>query len=256
MIYFLGDVHGRFDHVLPALRALQDTAPYVIFLGDIEPQRSFEDEIRPLTDAGVDVWFIHGNHDTDNWSNWDHLLGAAHRNLHGRVVEIEGVRVAGLGGVFRGDVWYPDRPAIVDGTPRLRNYDEYIAWLKAKTPPRLHASVKNTGNALKHLSTIFPDTYDEMADQKADILVTHEAPSCHPHGFKSIDFLAQVMGVKSVFHGHHHDSLNYQVWEADLGFRVHGVGFRGITDMQGNRVVVGDFDDVRRYRESQPEVQQ
>lgn len=165
MIYFLGDVHGRFDHVLPALRALQDTAPYVIFLGDIEPQRSFEDEIRPLTDAGVDVWFIHGNHDTDNWSNWDHLLGAAHRNLHGRVVEIEGVRVAGLGGVFRGDVWYPDRPAIVDGTPRLRNYDEYIAWLKAKTPPRLHASVKNTGNALKHLSTIFPDTYDEMADQ-------------------------------------------------------------------------------------------
>ena len=256
MIYFLGDVHGRIDHVLPALRARQDTATHVIFLGDIEPQRPFEDEIRPLTNAGIGVWFIHGNHDTDNRNTWNHLQGASHRNLHGRVVEIEGVRVAGLGGIFRGEIWYPDRSDMVDGTPRLRNYDDYIAWLKAKTPPRLHASAQNIGNTLKHLSTIFPDTYDKLADQKADILVTHEAPSCHPHGFKSIDLLAQVMGVKSVFHGHQHDCLNYQAWEAELGCRVHGVGFRGITDMQGNRVAAGDFDEARRYRESHPEGRQ
>jgi len=258
MIYFLGDVHGRIDHVLPALCARQDTAAHVIFLGDIESKRPFEDEIRPLTDAGFKVWFIHGNHDTDLQNNWDYLHSAVHRNLHGRVVEIDGVRVAGLGGIFRGEVWYPDRPAMVDGAPRLRNYEKYIAWQKSKALPRLHtsvkeASVKETGNALKHLSTIFPDTYDQLAKQKADILVTHEAPSCHPHGFKSIDLLAQVMGVKSVFHGHHHDSLNYQAWEAELGFRVHGVGLRAITDMQGNRVIVGELDNARRCRETLPQ---
>lgn len=256
MIYFLGDVHGRIEHLLPAVRAQQDSSVHVIFLGDIEPQRAFEDEIRPLIDAGIGVWFIHGNHDTDSRRAWDNLAGSSHRNLHGRVIEIEGVRIAGLGGIFRGEIWYPDRPAMVDGTPRHRNYDDYMTWLRAKTPPRLHASVKNTGNALKHLSTIFPDTFDELAEQKADILVTHEAPSCHPHGFKSIDLLAQAMGVNSMFHGHHHDSLNYQAWEADLGFRAHGVGFRGITNMQGNQVIAGDFDEGHRYCEPRPEGRQ
>jgi len=31
------------------------------FLGDIEPQRSFEGEIRPLTDAGIGIWFTGRN---------------------------------------------------------------------------------------------------------------------------------------------------------------------------------------------------
>ena len=29
------------------------------------------------------------------------------RNLHNRVVEIQGQRIAGLGGVFRGQIWMP-----------------------------------------------------------------------------------------------------------------------------------------------------
>lgn len=250
MIYFLGDVHGQIDHVLPVLRVRQDTVAHVIFLGDIDSKQPFEEEVRPLLNAGVSVWFIHGNHDTDNRISWDNLQGSAHRNLSGRVVEIEGLRVAGLGGVFRGEVWHPDSPTKVDSSQRLRNYDEYIDWLKGKTPPRQHASVKDTNNALKHLTTIFPDTYDQLADLKADILVTHEAPSCHPHGFEVIDLLAQSMGVKLVFHGHHHDSLNYEGWDAKLGFRAHGVGYRGITDMQGVRVLAGYFDEARSDRES------
>src|SRR3546814_8891455 len=108
MIYFLGDVHGRIDHVLPAIRPRGDATATVVFLGDIEAQRPFEEEIRPLTEAGIGVWFIHGNHDTDSQRSWDHLPGSWHRCLDGRVVEIDGVRVAGLGGVFRGEVWYPD----------------------------------------------------------------------------------------------------------------------------------------------------
>lgn len=99
-----------------------------------------------------------------------------------------------------------------------------------------------TGKALEHLSTIFPEVYDRLAGEKADILVVHEAPSCHPHGFLAIDLLAQVMGVTIVFHGHHHDSRDYGAWEAKMGFRTYGVGFRGITTMRGERVAAGDYD--------------
>src|SRR3546814_18719562 len=86
--------------------------------------------------------------------------------------------------------------------------------LNAKTPPRCRDSAKNRGKALKHLSTIFPQGYDRLAKEKADILVVHEAPSCHPHGFEAIDLLAQVMGVKRGFHGHNHDCREDSCWEA------------------------------------------
>lgn len=70
MIYFLGDVHGCIDHVLPAIRQRGDATASVVFLGDIESKQSFEDEIRLLIDAGIGVWFIHGSHDTGSRQGW------------------------------------------------------------------------------------------------------------------------------------------------------------------------------------------
>lgn len=101
MIYFLGDNHGRFDYILPAIQAdIGDgRSKAVVFLGDLECQRPLEDEIAPLLNAGVEVHFIHGNHDTDHVANWDNLVGGWDRNLDNRVVVIQGLRVAGLGGV-------------------------------------------------------------------------------------------------------------------------------------------------------------
>ena len=96
MIYFLGDVHGRIDHVLPALSARQEMAAHAIFLGDIDSTQPFEEEIRHLIADGIRVWFIHGNHDTDNWKIWDNLQRSNDRTLRGRVVEIDGIRVAGM----------------------------------------------------------------------------------------------------------------------------------------------------------------
>lgn len=244
MIYFLGDVHGRFGHVLPAIHVRRDTTANVVFLGDIEASRPFEDEIAPLTEAGIGVWFIHGNHDTDSRASWENLRGSSRRCLNGRVVEIEGVRIAGLGGVFRGEVWDPDRGTGTSG-PVVRSYEAYLAAFTARTPPRLHGSVRLTGRALKHRSTIFPQVYDRLADERADVLVTHEAPSCHPHGFAAIDLLAQMMGVKTVFHGHHHDYRDYRAWEAILGFRAYGVGLRGITDLCGGSILAGELDQAR-----------
>lgn len=242
MIYFLGDVHGRIGHVLPAIRRDGARSAHVIFLGDIDAPRPFEEEIRPLLDAGVGVWFIQGNHDTDQPSNWDNLQDSMHRSLEGRVVEIEGVRVAGLGGVFRGEIWYPDRGVAANEAPVIRNYEEFFTYQKTKTPPRLHNSIKNTGNALKHCSSIFPDTYDQLGNQKADILVTHEAPSCHKYGFQTLDLLAQVMGVRTLFHGHHHINLDYPGCEQSLGFHAYGVGLRAIIDMRGRWIAGGQSE--------------
>ncbi len=249
MIYFLGDVHGNFDHILPVLQAddPKDGHPKtVIFLGDIEAQRPFEDEIVPLLAAGIEVWFIHGNHDTDNRQNWTHLLPYWRRNLHGHVVTIEGLRIAGLGGVFRGEVWYP---------PEDPGHVSYAALEKSEES-RPQVKAQRNERALKHSSTIFPDVFDDLAHQRADILVTHEAPSCHPHGFEVIDLLAQKMGVQTLFHGHQHDSLNYRAWDTRLGFKAYGVGFCGIMDMNGGYLLTGDFDEARRYRQTHPETAQ
>ena len=62
------------------------------------------------------MWFINGNHDTDSEADYDNLFGSklANKNLDGRVVEIAGVRIAGLGGIFRGQVWRPPEPRAYD----------------------------------------------------------------------------------------------------------------------------------------------
>lgn len=242
MIYFLGDVHGHFEQILPAIQGdthLDAVGKTVVFLGDIESPRPFEEQIQPLLESGIEVWFIHGNHDSDGKENWEHLLPSWHRNLHGRVVEIEGLRVAGLGGTFREKIWLPSAP------PQFQAYQYFEEDVLRRSMQ--HSARDQT--LLRYSTAIFPDVYEELAGKQADILVTHEAPSCHPHGFEAIDLLAQVMGVQALFHGHHHDSLNYRAWDQKLGFKAYGVGFCGITDMYGGRLLAGDFDEARRYRE-------
>ena len=240
-ILFCGDVHGQFDHLIEAVELYWPRA--LVLLGDIEPDRPLADIVRPLEAAGTEVWFIHGNHDTDQLASWMNLGGFAARNLHGRVVEIAGVRIAGLGGIFRSEIWDP---------AQVPQHDSYAAYCRKQQWSRGRQGVVESilqGRALRHLSTIFPDVYERLFDQEADILVTHEAPSCHPYGFEAIDELAQALGVSRLFHGHHHDSLDYSGWEARLGFRAYGVGFCGITDAQGTRLRPGEFDSQRRFRE-------
>lgn len=262
MILFMGDNHGHFTHIIKAVHRHSPAA--IILLGDIEAQRPLEQELGEIMDL-TEVWWIPGNHDTDSRKNHDNLFGSAlaDRNLHGRVVEIAGLKVAGLGGVFRGEIWYPDpQEAPV-------HYESYPDYQRKSEPGRIHdaaerracpqgahramrqgesAELKVHGKLLTHLSSIFYADWLELYGQRADILVTHEAPSCHPHGFRVIDELARALRVKASFHGHQHDRLNYQpLWEG-LRFQAHGVGFCGITDHFGGLVRVGNFDEVRASR--------
>ena len=274
MIWLLGDVHSHFDHIEKALDAAKDKPAAVIFLGDIEAPIPFEDCIEGILKRGAEVYWIRGNHDTDKVENWNNLQGSMHRNIDGKVITVDGLRVAGLGGIFRGEVWHPE---IDGGKPTHSTYNEYekhirsnanlkrrltkkdLAQLQAVPPESRHwnsavLDASRAGKLLKHHSTIFPSDYERLADMKADILVTHEAPSCHPHGFVEIDLLAKVMGA-TVFHGHHHDALDYSRQFDALGFHAYGVGFCGITSFEPKTglvetVALGDFDEARRYRQT------
>lgn len=235
MIYFLGDVHGHFAHVTEAV--LRDKPDAVVFLGDIQAQQPLHTELAEILDK-TDIWWIHGNHDTDSDADHDHLFESklAHRNLHGRVVEIAGLRVAGLGGVFRGKIWMPPAPPdFVSQADFVRRCGKGNRW--------------RGGLNLKHRSTIFESDWLALAKQRADILITHEAPGCHPHGFESLNELGRAMGVSRTFHGHHHDRLDYSGQFERLGHRAFGVGFCGITDQDGNVIRPGDFDDERQGRQ-------
>ncbi|MFZ6800104.1 metallophosphoesterase family protein [Undibacterium sp. Di24W] len=214
-LFFCGDTHGEFQHVIDAVKLHRPVA--IIFLGDLQAKRPLEVELEEITDL-TEVWFIHGNHDTDSDADYDHLFSSnlANRNLHGRVVEIGGYRIAGLGGVFRGQVWIPPTD------PKFDSQEDYAH----------HGGKGNLwrgGLTRKHRSTIFPIDYASLASQKADILVTHEAPSCHPHGFPTIDQLARSMDVGWSFHGHHHDDYDYKKAWKSLGFNAYGVGLCSIA---------------------------
>ena len=234
MIYFFGDIHGHFGHVVDIVR--RDRPAAIVLLGDIQAPRPLQIVLASILEL-TEVWFIHGNHDTDSDADYDHLFGSAlaGRNLHGRIAEVAGVRIAGLGGVFRGQVWAP---------PGDWNYETQYAF----TTRYGKGTHWRDGLPRKHHSTIFPADYFHLVSGRADILVTHEAPSAHPHGFEAIDELARSLRVSKAFHGHHHDCLDYGDAWARLGFAAYGVGYCGVTDMDGNCILPGMFDTVRAAR--------
>jgi predicted phosphodiesterase len=203
-IVFIGDIHQHWHYVHAGLAAQSAMPRAAVLLGDIQCDRPLDELAAPLLARGIAVHWIHGNHDNDGgpemWAN----LGAPARNpltasgrLHACVAEIEGIRIAGLGGTFRPPVWSPP------SAPRLFHRHQLAADLAGRGPvygPQQRAALAHS------LSTaaIWPEDIETLARQQADILVTHEAPSSHPSGSAVLDELARTMGVRMIVHGHHH----------------------------------------------------
>ena len=121
-IVFIGDIHQQWDKVERGLAALTAPPKAAVLLGDIQCEQPLDELAAPLLSRGIPVHWIFGNHDNDGGPEmWANLTDPA-RNpltapgaLHGRVAEIEGVRIAGLGGTFRPRIWEPPNE------PRLRH---------------------------------------------------------------------------------------------------------------------------------------
>lgn len=220
-VWFCGDTHGSLVHLQ---RAWDRHGPVdaVVHLGDFELEQPLSSLVsKALADV---LWWIPGNHDFDQRRFHQHLFTdrLASRCLHAQVRRVAALRMAGLGGNFQSKVWRPPAPAM-DVNP-----------LRA----RQRAARASDMPSLKKLGAIWPDQIEQLSKQRASILVTHEAPSSHRHGFSEIDALAVKLGVSLIVHGHHHEDLDSTV--ADGAIRVLGVGLRGITDQAGLRIVPGE----------------
>ncbi|MHB1992721.1 metallophosphoesterase family protein [Metallibacterium scheffleri] len=242
-ILIAGDLHGVRKHLLPVVQTARPRA--LILLGDVEAPEPLGRWLEAIERLGTEVWFIHGNHDTDHEQTWASLDAVRDRNLDGRVVHMGGLRVAGLGGVFRETIWHPSWR---DGQPAFPSFDAYVEHESQRTAPTRRDALLHSGRLRQHRSSVFPDTFERLATEQADVLVTHEAPSCHPHGFRQIDELARALGAHTVFHGHHHDRLDYSTWFPGLGFKVYGVGLRGLTWLDGRVERDGEIDAMRAKR--------
>ena len=241
-ILFCGDAHGRFAHILAASERLMPMT--VVLLGDMEFPRPAHLELAPIREI---TYFVIGNHDTDTAESWANLSesGLADRCIDGRVATLpDGTRVAGLGGVFRAKVWAP---------PSAPVHESYDAWERSLARGWQKRETQFAVQRRTHRSTIFPNAYERLSSEHADILVLHEAPEPHPHGWSALNELARAMDVRQVIHGHHHDRPDYEPYWRELGYEVHGVGLRGITGRDGAVIRPGELDDARaRVRLLQP----
>ena len=247
MIWFAGDTHGSFrhvvEHVLEANR--DDRLPQaIVFLGDLDCGQPLHVELEEI--AGLtEVFWIPGNHDSDDNTAWNNLFASepSEANLHCRVADVAGFRIAGLGGVFRRRIWSPPDP------PAFQTYDAWRSDRIARRPPR-EWGLAETAEERRHRTSIFPECIAALAQLRADILVSHEAPECRDdgRGWSAIGDLARHMGVRHVFHGHHHDAPDYSASFRFMRFQAHGVGFRGITALaeDGGVSVLrpGDYDEA------------
>lgn len=224
-IFFCGDPHGSFDHIIQAV--LEHRPAAIILLGDQQCDRPLDDELSAII-GKTEIAYIPGNHDSDDELQYDNLHSSSFPNLHARVTPIAGVKIAGIGGIFREKAWDPDLDPDFD---------------PARTPAAFLSTLGKgnrwrNGLPLRHRTTIFASDLHTLSQQTANVLVTHEAPGAHPVGFNALTKLATAMGVTRAFHGHQHRDIVYGggVWC--------GVGIMGITSLGGEIIVPGRFEDT------------
>lgn len=204
-ILFYGDPHRVWEPLYEAVAARR--ADHVVLMGDYELDRPLSEVVAPVLATGAKVWWIHGNHDAHSPQMWEFLFeDRPEWSLSGRVVEMacsEGgsLRLAGLGGQYKGKVWFPKEGGEVPGCPTREEF------LRRQGKGGRFKS----GIPLGQRQTIFPEDHEALARLRCDVLVTHEAPRTvasdrdgSQMGFGAIDDLARDMGTKLVVHGHHH----------------------------------------------------
>lgn len=218
-ILFCGDPHGCFANVISAVHQCRPEA--VVLLGDYNLEMPLENYLGAIIGM-TKIFWIPGNHDFDSQSEYDHLFHSAlaYNNLHLKVIEVDGLRIAGLGGIFMGRIWRPDD---------LPKWIDKKHWLKyqSRTVKKMPLHIE---------SAIWQHEYERMKEKvRADILVTHEAPSSHRHGFAVIDELAEAIGARHIFHGHHHVYYHDRL---SNGIAVTGVALGGVANLAGEQILI------------------
>lgn len=214
-ILFYGDPHEQWEPLVDVVLYSRPRPAAVVILGDCGLDVPLRRKLAAIWDL-VPAWhWIIGNHDVDSLAGYEFLADShPEGDIGGRIVHPGGVAVAGLGGVYAGSIWSPRFGGTRDAPPACQSRKDYLRQVKP-------ADRFRNGLPLKRRATIFPEDHHALRRGRADVLVTHEAPSSHEHGFAGIDELAHAMRVRLVVHGHHHHS--YEGRTAD-GIPVRGLG--------------------------------
>jgi predicted phosphodiesterase len=214
-VVIAGDPHGNFPPILRACAGLDPGT--LILLGDCELRAPLHRVLAPLFEHGWDVRWIIGNKDAETEEAFDRLArDFPQGDIGGKVIEAGGLRIAGLGGVFKPRIWYPraDEPGGRIDPPNFATRRDFLHSLR----PREHW---RDGLPLWHRDSIFPEDFSALGQHRFDVLVCHEAPSCHRHGFAVIDRLAELAAARLIVHGHHHEAYTARL--AD------GIAVRGLA---------------------------
>lgn len=217
-ILFCGDPHGHFEQIIRAAQSYRPDA--VVLLGDYNLRYPLENYFLDIM-RDTEIYWIHGNHDVRSKTEYNYLFNSAlaANNLHLTVININGLRVAGLGGIFMGRIWNPTG---------VSKWKDKQYWLESQ-PSNVKKVPVHFENAIWH------HELERMKKEvHADILVSHEAPSCHKHGYAVIDELAIDIGAKHIFHGHHHIYYRDQL---RTGINVTGVALEGVVNLAGEVVI-------------------
>ena len=216
MLLFFADPLGEFEELFAFIEANGLINIECIFLlGDICAPLPLEDLLG--AEIAEKVWFIPGDRDSERQGWMQNLLSMWDRNLHAKIIEAGGYRVAGLGGVFREEVWHPKKGTRWDNRNQMAKH----------TPPR---SKFRNWLPLRHWTSIFLEDYEDLLNPaRADILIAHEAPSCHTRGFSEVDELAAVLNAHWILHGHQDTSYVDQVFlDNDSAIQTVGLARRNI----------------------------
>ncbi len=175
----------RTGNFAPILRACAARPPgTLILLGDCDLPAPLAQILAPAIGQGWDVRWILGNHDTETEAAYDNLTTHP-GDLGLRVTTIGGLRIAGLPGRLQAEglaprPTRPPRPSTPAPPSRRPTPRRSLARRPAAVSPRHH----------------FPRGFRAPGRPRFDILVSHEAPSSHPHGFAVIDALAEACGAQ------------------------------------------------------------
>ncbi|RYE60862.1 MAG: hypothetical protein EOO82_02685 [Oxalobacteraceae bacterium] len=152
-VALFGDPHGNFRPVRDML--FSPRPAHSSFLGDFDLDQPLDAELSDLASSSSSIFFVHGNHDADreSWHDFVFQSSLAGNILTARVIELDRIRFAGLGGVFHADVWHPLN---TNGKQKFLTRDDYLA---------VHSrSAWRGGLPLRHKSTIFPEDFNTPAE--------------------------------------------------------------------------------------------
>jgi Calcineurin-like phosphoesterase len=198
-IFVVGDPHGRWSRLHDACRK-SPVVGHILLLGDCDLEEPLAQVLAVEIAAGWRVRWIIGNHDTDSVAAYDNLAGSLPgADLGNTWVSAGRLIIGGLGGTYRGKIWYPRYPDSDPPTYATRN--DYMRQVRPTDKFR-------GGVPLPLRSAIWPSDHLVVSRYRLDVLLSHEAPATKQMGDKGFLGLTELLDANPTtrlcVHGHHH----------------------------------------------------